>query len=710
MEDSKVYHIFQKNVSLLFEYHKKSFSIVYWGDFLNINVEKDFSAIFRVVQKPLFVFGLDDNPKNLMMRESSRGFFGHPSLKGHRNEKSCSTQFDVKSILQENCFEINVFFEDKINELEISFQFSLRETGVLCVDSTLTNLSTEVFLLQEYTFWLPLPNEAKQLIEFYGRWSKERQFQKSEIKYGMHCRESNEGRAGHDSSIIQIATSQDCTFRTGKAWSLGIGWSGNVVHYVEKLISGHKSFGVGEIIQPGEVIIGLNENYEAPTSYACFSSHGLDGLSSTWHNFIRSRTNHPTKSKSRPLTLNLWEAVYFNQQEEVLKQIISKAQDIGVERVVLDDGWFRNRNSEFSGLGDWFIDKDKWPNGLEPFINYITNKGMEFGIWFEGEMVSPNSDLFRNHPDWILKVDGRIPMEGRSQHVLNLNIPGAFDYVFDRINELLSVLNISYIKWDHNRPLTEICFAGKSVLRAQTKQIYKLFKLLKQKYPHIEIESSASGGGRIDLGMLDYVDRFWTSDQNDPMERQFIQFWSSIAIPIEMLGNHVGPTKGHILHRVNNIYFRVISSFFGHSGIEWNLLEADNNEINVLKLWATFYKTHRSLLHSGTVVRYDEHVENSLFYGIVSADQKEALYFFFQLQTNQEMYPGRITFAGLNENFYYKLEVVQQFCHDMYLDRLKPGWWPSIVITGTILNNLGVEAPILKPQNGIIYHVKTHLD
>jgi alpha-galactosidase len=697
-------HLRQSRSSIIFSESDETLSILHWGKKigdLNAAAEK---ALAVATQKPHFHGGLDVAPRNLILREHSRGFIGHPALRGHRNGVAASNHFKLKSALQKDQSMVAIF-HDEIAELEITLTYTLTPSDVLLIDASVKNLGTTDYFLEHFLYWLPLAEQADELLDFYGHWTKERQPQRREIGYGLTSREGFEGRSGHDYTITQVALNHSTNFRSGEAWSLAMAWSGNNIHHVERLIDGSKAIGAGEYLLPGEVILKPGESYEAPRAIASFSDQGLDGITSNHYDWIRSRSNHITKVRPRPLTLNMWEAVYFNHSFEGIKKIVDKAAEIGVERVVLDDGWFGSRRTDNKGLGDWVVSKDVWPDGLQPIIKYINDKGIEFGLWFEGEMVNADSDLYRAHPDWILQEPGRIPVEGRWQQVLDLTKEGAYNHVLNQVDTVLSENNIAYIKWDHNRHLSDPISDGRPVVRKQTQAIYRLFDELKRRHPGLEIESCASGGGRVDLGMIEHADRFWTSDQNDALERQQIQRWTGLVIPPEFLGTHVGPTVGHQMHRTHNISFRVINALFGHAGIEWNVTEASGEEIATLKSYVAFYKKNRDLLHSGDVVRSDVLVGNAQMYGTVAKDKKSAIFSYMQLTSADNFGPLVATFEGLDSKTSYTFKVVEELSSQDFLQKSHPGWWPSVAMTGEQLANIGLQLPVLKPESGLLFEI-----
>ena len=698
-------HLSQSRSSIIFAHDGDSLEVLYWGKKLGAIDKAAAESIRAARTKPAFHGGLDVAPGNLILREHARGWIGHPALRGHRGGVNASNAFDVKSAVQKDQSMI-ILFIDSIAGIEIEMTYTLTPSDILLMDAKVTNTSDGDYFLEQFLYWLPLAEQADEVLDFYGHWTKERQPQRRSIDYGVITREGFEGRSGHDYTITQVALNHNTGFRHGEAWSLAMAWSGNNIHHVERLIDGHKSIGAGEYLLPGEVILKKGESYVAPRAIATFSDRGLDGLTNNHYSWIRSRSNHITKVRPRPLTLNMWEAVYFNHNEEGIRKMVDKAAEIGVERVVLDDGWFGSRRHDRAGLGDWVVSKDAWPNGLAPIIKYINDKGIEFGLWFEGEMVNRDSDLYRAHPDWILQEPGRIPVEGRWQQVLDLTKEGAYNHVLNQVDAVLSEYNIAYIKWDHNRHLTDPISDGRPVVRKQTEAIYRLFDELKKRHPGLEIESCSSGGGRIDLGMIEHADRFWTSDQNDPLERQQIQRWTGLVIPPEFLGTHVGPTVGHQMHRTHSVSFRALNALFGHAGIEWNINEADAQETETLKAYINFYKKHRDLLHSGTVVRSDEIIGDAQLYGTVALDKKEAIFTYMQLTSLDNFGPLVTTFDGLDKETNYQVTVIEELSASDFIQKKAPGWWPALKLTGDQLAHIGLQLPVLKPETGLLFHFK----
>jgi alpha-galactosidase len=462
--------------------------------------------------------------------------------------------------------------------------------------------------------------------------------------------------------------------------------------------------GAGELLLPGELVLAAGESYEAPSLISTYSSDGLDGISAAYHAHIRARDVHP--KRARPLTLNMWEALYFDHDEAKIKALVDVAAEIGIERVVLDDGWFHDRRNDRAGLGDWVIDPAVWPQGLSPIIKHINEKGIEFGLWFEGEMVNPDSDLYRAHPEWILHEGDRVPPLWRHQLVLDLGHEGAYNHVLEQTSAVLAAHNIAYIKWDHNRVLVDAGHLGKAGVRRQTQAIYRLFTELKIRHPHLEIESCASGGARIDLGVIDLVDRFWTSDNNDALERQTIQRWSAQVIPPELLGTHIGPTHGHQTGRTLELSMRAVTALFGHAGIEWNITQATAKEREHLATWAKYYKANRGLLHSGRVTRVDYPEVHAYLHGVVSHEKDEAIFAYVQLTPTTAIHPAPLKFPGLVANDSYSVKAVFPAGTPRYMLITPPLWMDGIIMSGAALATIGVTAPILAPANAFLIEIK----
>lgn len=647
---------------------------------------------------------LDEYINPGIWRENARGFHGRPALLGHRAGQDWSQKFEIESVTYTSS-KVSITALDSAAGLRITSEYELHESGALFAKQRVTNLGNNPFAVNELNIWLPIPDHITETMDFTGRWVKERQPQRREIQVGIWSREIREGRSGHDQTIVQLAMTQGANFQNGEVYSVGLQWSGNSSHLVEKLSNGRSYLGAGELLLPGEILLGAGESYETPAVVITYSSEGIDGISDTHYRWLRSRPNHPTNVKPRPLTLNVWEAVYMDHNLAKLTELADVAQAVGVERFVLDDGWFGSRRTDESGLGDWVVATEVWPNGLQPLIHAVHARGMEFGLWFEGEMVNPNSNVYRAHPDWILKVGDRVPPKGRHQQVLDLTNPEAYAHVLGQVEAILSEYQIDYIKWDHNRTLIEAAHLGRAAVHNQTQAIYRLFDELKANHPGLEIESCASGGGRIDLGMTQHADRFWTSDCNDALERQQIQRYTQVAIPPELLGSHIGPTKAHTTFRTHNLAFRAITALFGHAGLEWDITEVSDSELGLLKSWAVFYKQQRGLIHSGRMVRVDQPDSSVFLQGVVAQNRSEALFSYVTIGAISGQTPSAIRLTGLQPDVRYLVKAVYPAGEPTYVLRAMPQWLSGVELTGAALAQIGLRPPIMAPENALLIQV-----
>ncbi|MEL6829946.1 MAG: alpha-galactosidase, partial [Pseudomonadota bacterium] len=461
------------------------------------------------------------------------------------------------------------------------------------------------------------------------------------------------------------------------------------------------------LLLPGEIRLAPGDSYHSPVLYAAVSQAGFSGLSQRFHSHIRNTVmDGRIKRKPRPIHYNTWEAVYFDHDLQTLKSLADKAAQVGVERFILDDGWFGSRRNDQSGLGDWVVSPDVYPDGLAPLIDHVQDLDMEFGLWFEPEMVNPDSDLFRAHPDWVLQVDGVEHIPFRNQYVLDLTRDEVSNYLFERLDALLSEYAIAYVKWDMNRDIHHPGSNGRPAAHAQTRAVYALMDRLRAAHPNVEIESCASGGGRADYGVLQRTDRIWTSDSNDALDRQRIQSGATHFFPLEILGAHVGPRTCHITGRKLSMSLRVATAFFGHMGLELNLLKESERDLGTLAAGIALHKVYRDVLHAGDFFRLDtpDHV-NAV--SVVAQDQCQALLSWCQLTGHRETEPGRVYFVGLDPKRRYITRII-------WPSPVRSQTAPSIletadltgdgtIFSGAALMQIGLQLPLLLPETCLIF-------
>jgi alpha-galactosidase len=679
--------------------------VLHWGADLGAGLDGQALAAALV---PAAAHSAVDRPvRRRLLPMPADGWRLRPGLAGARADGGgWSPRFTVASIeVADDQAGAVVEATDAQAGLEVRVELRLHPSGVLELRQALGNLGPAPYLLSWLAATLPLPARAVELLDLTGRWCRERIPQRHQLPHGAWVREARHGRTGHDATLVLAAGSPGFGFRSGEVWGLHLAWSGDAVHWAERNPDGHAGLGAAELLGPAEVVLAPGERYQSPPVYAVYSAEGLDGLSAAYHRFLRDRPGHPRTP--RPVVLNTWEAVYFDHRLDRLAELAEVAARLGVERFVLDDGWFGNRRNDTAGLGDWYVAADVWPEGLNPLIGHVRGLGMEFGIWVEPEMVNPDSELFRAHPDWVLSPPGRLPEPWRNQQVLDLANPDCFAFLRDRLDALLADHDIAFLKWDHNRDLIEAGHAGRPGVRAQTLAVYRLLDELRRRHPGVEIESCASGGGRVDLGILERTDRVWASDTNDALERQHIQRWTGLLLPPELVGSHVGPHRSHTTGRVHGLAFRVATALFGHFGIEWDIASASREDQEALAEAIACYKRLRPLLHGGRVVRADHPNPAAYLHGVVAPDRSEALFAYVQLAASAFETPGQARLPGLDPGRVYRVAPLQVAGAPETKQAVAPRWLEAggTALGGRVLAEVGLPLPVLRPEQALLLHL-----
>jgi alpha-galactosidase len=570
--------------------------IVYWGA---SSTTKDADAIVAA-DRGIPHGGLDEGEHLDCFPEAGRGFNGHPALVARRDDGRFISQLQLVSARVDH--QAHIELADKAFGVSVILNYAIDAlTGVLTVATTVKNTGGDKLWL-DWVAAAVLPSTLTELILFEGRWAREFQPVRTHLRTGLIAKENRTGRTSHHAPPFLIAGTRDFGESEGEVALLHLAWSGNHRLIAERLRDGRMQFQVGELFLPGEMVLEQGQTYEAPLVYAARSDIGLNGLSARLHPFLRETIlGGRLNEKPRPVHFNTWEAVYFAHSQSAMMDLASHAAGVGVERFVVDDGWFIGRNDDKAGLGDWTTDFAKYPGGLAPLIEHVKSLGMEFGIWVEPEMANRNSELLRAHPDWTLG-EAEQPL-GRGQYVLDLSRAEVSDAIFAQLDKLLSEHDIAYLKWDMNRDLTHAISRGRPAAHAQNRAVYALIDRVRGAHPKVEIESCSSGGGRADYEILKRTDRIWTSDCNDPIERQEIQRGFSIMFPPEVMGSHIGPRQSHTTARTASLQLRALTALFGHMGIEGDVREFSEREREELRRWIAFYKDMRPLLHGGTTHR-----------------------------------------------------------------------------------------------------------
>ena len=677
--------------------------IIYWGPHLQHFSAQDAQSLIR----PVANGRLDVDSPVTLMAESGHGLFGSPGLEGHRNGLDGSPIFTTVDV-QHNGQSLTLISEDEVAGLRLTSELHLDVSGVLQVRHGLTNLADSAWQVNRLAVTLPVAEYARDVMAFHGRWIREFQPHRVTLEHDSFVIENRRGRTSHEHFPALMTGSRHFSESQGSVWGVHLGWSGNHRLRAEVKTDGRRYVQAEALYLPGEMALAVGETLWTPWLYGSHSSQGLNGMSQQFHQFLRANVIRFVENKPRPVHLNTWEGIYFDHNPAYIMKMADDAAALGVERFIIDDGWYKGRNDDFAALGDWYLDEGKYPDGLRPVIDHVKALGMEFGIWVEPEMISPNSDLYRAHPDWVLALEGYSQILGRHQLVLNITLPEAFDYLLARMSWLLGEHEIDYVKWDMNRELVQPGQGRRAAADAQTHAFYRLLDTLRSRFPHIEFESCSAGGGRIDYEVLTRCHRFWASDNNDALERNIIQRGMGYFFPPEVMGAHIGNHRCHATYRQHSIEFRGLTALFGHLGLELDPVNADAKEREGYRHYAALYKQWREVIHSGTQWRIDMPDSTTLVQGIVSQDKRQALYTVSQLAMPDYTLLAPLRVAGLEAQARYRItlldhpniRITDEGGHTM---RQLPAWMTAPQIaSGEWLMQAGLALPVLDPESAIL--------
>lgn len=673
--------------------------VAYWGSRLPDREQNEHLAGINTA--PVFQGGLDRPYQINIFPETGTGFKGTPALIGERNGYQWAQNFKQETARVDH--DSAVFrYTDQQASLVLTLEIRLdAASNVLQRRTLLFNTGPTPYSLAFCAAAsLPVPSFCQYLMKFHGCWSGEFMTSIAPFSEGIVQVENRTGRTSHEYFPALLAADTPFSENMGKIYAVHLGWSGNFRCTAEHIPDGTKHLQCGELFLPGEGTIEPADAYVSPWVYATCSNSGLNGISKNFHTFFRSDiAPQGMHSQPRPAQINTWEAVYFDHDLEQLKSMASKAAELGIERFVLDDGWFQGRYDATRALGDWWPDKEKYPQGLAPLCEHVKGLGMQFGLWLEPEMINEESLLFTQHPDWILHLDGLDSQLGRNQLVLNLCMPEVIDYLFAKIDALLQDLPIDYVKWDMNRILTEAGHHGRPAFSSQTSAFYTLLEKIRKRHPRVEIESCASGGGRVDYEVLKRTERFWASDSNDPFRRLLIQKGASLFFPPEVIGSHAGPSTCHTSDRVTTLDFRILVSLAYHFGFELDVLSLSADDEQKMRDYITLYKEHRALFHTGTYLRLDDQVNNRIGYGCVNSEQSQAIFFIHQQEIDVQSADRTVLFYGLQGDAKYSLQLLHP-TDPATAKRTAEALTDSIsrCFTGTYLMQWGI--PVYLPHPG----------
>ncbi len=672
---------------------------LYWGPRLPAGIDP--AALVRLGHRGPAPASPAVPPPLSLTPQAGDGWPGRPGLAAHRAGQGWASLCRLEDVQATSTTAV-FLSRDAGNGLVLVHELAI-SGDVLVATTRLSNAGTDALAVEALAApVLPIPGFVTDLIGFDGRWAGEFQLRRQPRTPGSLVRENRRGRTSHDAFPGLIACTSTCDERQGLAYGWHLGWSGNHRLAVETLSDGRALVMAEALYLPGEIRLEPGASLISPTLFASVSDKGLSVLSRQFHAFVRARPEHARlRAKPRPVHYNSWEAVYFDHDPVVLADLAVRAAALGVERFVLDDGWFKGRRDDRAGLGDWTVDTGVYPDGLAPLIAQVQALGMEFGLWVEPEMVNPDSDLHRAHPEWVLGVAGAAQLDFRHQLVLDCGRTEVQDHLFTALDALLRNHDIAYLKWDMNRDLSHPGGSdGRAGAVAHVRGVYDLLARLRAAHPAVEIESCASGGGRADYGVLALTDRIWTSDSNDALDRLAIQRGFSHFFPSEVMGAHVGPASCHITGRRLTMAVRVATALFGHLGMELDLRELDSRDAADLAAGVALYKTHRALIHGGDLFRLDAEVGVTAAMTVVP-DQSEALLSWTVVTEAPGYFGAPLRLAGLDAAADYRISRV-------WPPRLAVEWTTTdgAVLAGSLLMQAGLQPPRLRPETAVVLHLQ----
>lgn len=572
---------------------------------------------------------------------------------------------------EDEAMTLEITLEDEVTEATLVLSYTIFEKySVIARHATfINNGESSILLTKALSCCIDLPDQNYEWMQFSGAWARERIPEIKKLSTGTVSIESKRGTSSANQNPFIIIKRPNTDDFSGDAYGFSFVYSGNFIATAEG--NNHDRLRVLMGINPDRFnwVLNNNDSFETPEVVIAFTDSGLNELSQTYHklynnNLVRSKW----KNRPRPILNNNWEATFMDFTEESILKIAKKAKEAGVELFVLDDGWFGTRDDDFSGLGDWVENPKKLPQGMAGLARKIKAMGLDFGFWIEPEMVNPDSNLYRRHPDWVLSVPGRKSSLGRHQLVLDFSRDEVVEAIFNMLYKVINGAPISYIKWDMNRPLTEVFSVGAPakeqgmIYHKYVLGVYKLYEKLIAAFPDILFESCSSGGNRFDAGMLYYAPQAWCSDNTDAIDRINIQYGSSYGYPIASIGSHVSAVPNQQTGRTVSITTRANVAYFGTFGYELDLNEISDEEFAEVKQQIEFMKEHRELIQYGDFYRLRSPFEtNQSAWIVVSEDKKKAIVGFYNITSKVNSVPGFIKLTGLDPDTLYKMEGKEYF-------------------------------------------------
>ncbi|EOU2101845.1 alpha-galactosidase [Clostridium perfringens] len=536
---------------------------------------------------------------------------------------------------EEEATSLEITLVDSLKNLEVILTYNVFEDFDAITRSLkiVNNSDEKINIERVLSANVDFTTDEFDFIQLSGSWGRERHILRNPLRSGSQAIESRRGASSHAQNPFMALCSKDANEEYGDVYGFNLVYSGNFLANVEVDMYRNARAQIG--INPFDFkwLLESKEEFQAPEVVLVYSSKGLNGMSQIYHNLYRKRLCRGNyRDKVRPILINNWEATYFDFNEVKIKEIAKEASKLGMELFVLDDGWFGNRNDDKSSLGDWFVNEGKLKGGLSKLAKDINNMGLKFGLWFEPEMISPISKLYEKHPNWCIHIPGRTRSQARSQLILDLSRKEVCDYIIESVSKILESANISYVKWDMNRNMTEV---GSLELTSERQRetahryilgLYRVMEEITSRFPNILFESCSGGGGRFDPGMLYYMPQTWTSDDTDAIERLKIQFGTSMVYPPISMGCHVSAVPNHQANRTTPLETRGVSAMAGNFGYELDITKLSEEEKEELKEQISLYKEIRETVQFGTLYRLKSPFNsNEVAWMMISEDKNEVV-------------------------------------------------------------------------------------
>ena len=688
-EECRQFHLTNGEISYIFRvYEDGKLLQLYYGA---VVPERDYSYLVELQHRPMTTYRKEGDLRYSLEHvrqefpEYGTTDFRHPAICLRQENGSRITDFvyvshqivDGKPALeglpatytetQTEAKTLILTLRDEVTEVEVQLFYTIfADWPVITRSSKVINQGRETCYLESLaSLSLDLPDADYDWLQLSGAWARERHIKERPLQQGIQSIESTRGISSpHHNPFVALKRPETTEF-SGPVLGTALVYSGNFLiqaevdtYDVTRLQLAINPFGF-------EWKLAAGQSFTSPEALLVYSERGLNGMSQVFHQLFRRRLARGYwRERARPVLINNWEATYFDFSEDQLLELAEKAQEVGVELFVLDDGWFGQRTNDRAGLGDWFVNPERLPRGLGSLAERIHGLGMQFGLWFEPEMVNKDSQLYRTHPDWLLAVPDRQPHHGRNQFVLDYSRPEVVDEIFGRLSAIIEEAQLDYIKWDMNRPLTDVFSAAwpadqqGEIFHRYVLGVYDLYERLISRYPSLLFESCSSGGGRFDPGMLYYAPQAWTSDDSDAIERLKIQYGTSLLYPLSSMGAHVSIVPNHQTNRLTPLKTRGNVAFFGSFGYELDLNQLNPEELAEVREQIAFYKRHRDLIHNGTFYRLRSPFkgDGQTAWMLVSQDQNTALLGTFKALNQVNRSHQRLQLKGLAADKVYRLE------------------------------------------------------